>query len=300
MFLEYADRLGISSVPKPILCNSEKGIAIIEYIDGHKILWGELRKEHVLQALLFFESLNTKPNLCDKERLLPASEACFSIQDHLECVNSRIPRLLQLPLGSEVERSAKAFVRSDLIPLWEKIKASILIQEQNGIIDPNNKILEEEICLSPSDFGFHNAIETPQGRVYFIDFEYAGMDDPVKMIADFFCQPSVPVPLSYLPEFTTRVLGRLQDPENHYRRLQMLFPVHAIKWCCIILNEFLVVGEDRRRFADECLNINEIKESQLNKARTLLSTLETRSKEVSRLLQIEMVPPKMGDYKNPL
>ena len=49
-------------------------------------------------------------------------------------------------------------------------------------------------CLSPSDFGFHNAIRRASGELCFIDFEYAGQDDPAKMACDFLCQPEVPVP----------------------------------------------------------------------------------------------------------
>ena len=42
--------------------------------------------------------------------------------------------------------------------------------------------------MSPSDFGFHNVIKKDD-FLYFIDFEYAGLDDPVKLICDFYCQP---------------------------------------------------------------------------------------------------------------
>ena len=42
--------------------------------------------------------------------------------------------------------------------------------------------------MSPSDFGFHNVIKKKK-KLFFFDFEYAGMDDPVKLISDFICQP---------------------------------------------------------------------------------------------------------------
>jgi len=47
----------------------------------------------------------------------------------------------------------------------------------------------DETCLSPSDFGFHNALVDPSGALSFLDFEYAGRDDPAKPVSDFFCQP---------------------------------------------------------------------------------------------------------------
>ena len=53
-------------------------------------------------------------------------------------------------------------------------------------------LLPEHRCISPSDFGFHNAIKTLDG-VKFIDFEFAGWDDPCKALIDFMLQPKVPI-----------------------------------------------------------------------------------------------------------
>jgi hypothetical protein len=44
--------------------------------------------------------------------------------------------------------------------------------------------------LSPSDFGTHNALRTAQGLT-FIDFEYFGWDDPVKLVADVLWHPGM-------------------------------------------------------------------------------------------------------------
>ena len=42
--------------------------------------------------------------------------------------------------------------------------------------------------------GFHNAVVQCNSKVKFIDFEYAGWDDPAKTAADFIFQPQVPPP----------------------------------------------------------------------------------------------------------
>ena len=60
--------------------------------------------------------------------------------------------------------------------------------------------------MSPSDFGFHNALATPGGRLVFIDFEYAGWDDPAKLANDFFCQPAVPVDARFYDDFVARAM----------------------------------------------------------------------------------------------
>ena len=66
----------------------------------------------------------------------------------------------------------------------------------------NKKILEEKLeshqkCISPSDIGFHNILNS-KGRLIFIDFEYAGIDDPCKLIADVILQPDYGIPESYI------------------------------------------------------------------------------------------------------
>jgi len=274
-FLEYAGNAGVSCVPNPIICDSVNGISIFEYISGHKISDVQVNENHVSQALDFFESLNKNNNFNIPRCLLPASESCFSMRDHLDCVNRRIGRLLQIDTKSETDQSASHFVKFELIPLWEKVQTGILNQEQAGIISIDETLSEKDICVSPSDFGFHNAILTDAGTVFFIDFEYAGLDDPVKMICDFFCQPEVPIPHSYLPMFASRVLERLDNPEFHYHRLKVLLPVHTIKWCCILLNEFLTVGRARRIFAHEDINIDEKKSTQLKKAKKLFKRVRT-------------------------
>ena len=71
-------------------------------------------------------------------------------------------------------------------------KRYLLETAQLGL--PSERPLDQQDrCLSPSDFGFHNALA--QGEtVRFIDFEYAGWDDPAKTVCDFFHHPGVPVP----------------------------------------------------------------------------------------------------------
>ena len=39
--------------------------------------------------------------------------------------------------------------------------------------------------MSPSDFGLQNTLFT-KNKLFFIDFEYAGLDDPAKCLLDFF------------------------------------------------------------------------------------------------------------------
>jgi hypothetical protein len=84
-------------------------------------------------------------------------------------------------------------------------------------------------CVSPSDFGFHNAIKAPMG-VRFFDFEFAGWDDPAKAIVDFFLQPRVPVRTKDFELFLIAT-----DLEKERQRCVDLSQVLKLKWACIIL-----------------------------------------------------------------
>ena len=134
---------------------------------------------------------------------------------------------------------------------------------------------QSERCLSSSDFGYHNAIETRDGELRFVDFEYAGWDDPAKLVCDFFHQVQVPVPKSHFERFSLSICRLFERPEILRRRIELLMPVFGIKWCCIVLNEFLPTSAERRSFsggpdrADE----RERKARQLEKSRELLASL---------------------------
>src|ERR1019366_5574171 len=122
----------------------------------------------------------------------------------------------------------------------------------------------------PSDFGFHNALMADDGTLRFLDFEYAGWDDPAKTVCDFFCQPACPAPLECYADFADAVAEATAHPALSRRRFDLLLPMYRLKWCCIMLNDFLPAGAGRRRFALHGLDVLERKEQQLHKAHAAL------------------------------
>ena len=62
------------------------------------------------------------------------------------------------------------------------LRLSQVEEQTNRLIVDNivtDAIDSNQCCILPGDFGFHNAIRTTKG-VKFIDFEFAGWDDPAK------------------------------------------------------------------------------------------------------------------------
>lgn len=268
-FLEHAWRIGLRCVPRPVVRDSATHLALYEYVEGAKVGLAGPDAAQVREATDFFSRLNSAHSRAAAGALPSASEACFSTSAHLAMVDTRIGRLALIEPGSPADREAIEFA-SELASRWAGAKAAILA----SLPDPDRVLVPQERCLSPSDFGFHNALRRPDGHMCFIDFEYAGWDDPAKAVGDFFAHPGSPVSRTHYEAFLAAATAPFPDPEAMAARARILDPVFRVKWCCIILNEFLPAEAKRRRFADATRDPAARKGLQLGKARALFDTLE--------------------------
>jgi hypothetical protein len=269
-FLNRAWQNGVRTVPQPVLRDIPAQAALYEFVPGRKLAAAELDAAHVDAAADFIRAINARPD----PALPPASESCFSIADHLRIVERRLSRLAALdPQAPRVEE-ADRFISATLHPAWDAVKNTLAREARALGLDLHARLAAAECCLSPSDFGFHNALAADDGRLTFIDFEYAGRDDPAKLVVDFFCQPQVPVPLPHLDRFIAGLAEGLQFDAGVMVRCRLLLDACRIKWVCIILNDFLPVGAARRSFA-ATEEWDERCASQIEKARTKLSEILT-------------------------
>ena len=276
-FTSFAWENGLRCVPRPLGIDRTRRLGLYEFVQGRPIRSGEITEEMVMQAVEFYRGLNRHRESFQAKALPKASEACFSMADHLACVKRRLDLLRSsVPALDDLHEEALAFVRDDLSEAWESTAEFLLAESRRLGISVQEEIPSEESRLSPSDFGFHNALLENNGRIRFIDFEYAGWDDPAKTACDFFCLQGVPAPEATCDRFVEGLAGDLPRPSLYFERVRLLFPVHRIKWCCILLNDFLPLGAQRRSFAREENGLEERKGLQLAKARSALETVRQR------------------------
>ncbi|MBU1042618.1 MAG: aminoglycoside phosphotransferase family protein [Proteobacteria bacterium] len=244
-FLNHAASQNLECVPRLLAVDRPAGLSLLSFVEGRRLEPGEIGRPQVDAALEFFLLLNQgSPDLPE------ASESCFSLQQHLACVERRIARLVLAAANGSLRPDAAAFVAEELGPAWSMLLEEILGSAPRILGAHWDAPLAPELRrVSPSDFGFHNALLRPDGTLVFLDFEYAGLDDPAKMSCDFFCQPEVPVPLSLLPLVLERLALASPLDAGLGARVGMLLPAYKLKWCCIMLNEFLPLGAARRNFA---------------------------------------------------
>lgn len=273
-FVQFAWQHGIRAVPQLLASSREERLGLFEFIEGRPIAASEIDARLLQQAVRFCQQLQVAQAIPAALSIGSGAEACFSIQEHLACVESRLARLQAIVPESDELQEALQFVRRELAPRWSIVRTRVLAKCHEAGVAPAQVLAADERCLSPSDFGFHNALLDHRGVMRFFDFEYAGWDDPAKLVCDFFCQVEIPVPALFLPSFAQAIAGRLPCPERILIRIEWLRPLYKLKWCCIVLNECLPAGQARRRFSAGELQPGRRLENQLRKARGIVADLD--------------------------
>lgn len=272
-FLSFLWARGIRCVPRPLGADPVRGLGLYAYVDGERVRPGEVTEADVRQALDFFIAINRVRDGDDARVLPEASESCRTLDDHLCAVSGRLARLGALEPATDVAHEAASFVHGDLAAAWERVRLRALALARGAGLDPAAPIAGKDRRLSPSDFGFHNALRARDGRIRFLDFEYAGWDDPAKAVCDLFSQPEVPAPLAPLGGFLDALAEEGADGALALR-VRALLPVHLLKWCCLALGEFLPVSSERRRFAGGGADSAREGERALLRARAALGRLD--------------------------
>ena len=263
-FLNYLYQRGVTCVPKPLAQDRIHNSALYTFIPGSKLTSGIITERHITQAAAFIVSGNCEPRQPDK--LDPGSEACFSLADHVASVDRRVASLEVLDPSEPHVARLETLVREKLGPTWNRLRGKILAVNDEALG------LTKQI-FSPSDVGFHNALVDESGSLTFIDFEYAGRDDPAKLVCDFFCCPEIQTPLCFRAQFIDILVDGLMLDAGFRSRCELLLDAYRIKWACIILNDFLPIGAARRKFADKC-QTKERSAIQIDKAQQKLSEIE--------------------------
>lgn len=277
-FARYTRAVGLRCIPEPLAGDQANGLGLFEYVEGRAIVPEDVTDARIEECLDFVRGLNAARWRPAASRLPIASEACFSIEEHLATAAQRVARLRTIAVEQDIDREAIAFVERELAPEWEGIAADVRAAARELGLALDSSLNELERCASPSDFGFHNAFLETGGRLRFLDFEYAGWDDPAKLICDFFCQPRIPVPIRFFPGFAGAVASCFPGADLAAARSRFLLPVYRIKWVCIRLNEFLNVGGRRRAFSRDQESVDR-KAEQLAHARAALTMIHEASIE---------------------
>lgn len=258
---------GVEEVPQPIATDPRLNATLLEWLDGAPIPPERIGPEHLRAALAFAARLQDIGRICDKDDVGSATEACLSLNDLLGQIARRRARLLEID-----DPALAAFLRDEATPALENAhRRAGEIYAANGW-ESDQPLSRVAQTLSPSDFGFHNALIDAAGRIRFLDFEYFGWDDPVKLTADFLLHPGMTLNQESRRRFRNgaEALFAAGDPD-FTPRLDALRPLYALRWTLIVLNEFLPERWAARVAAGMSESRPAALQRQLAKAQTLVS-----------------------------
>jgi len=271
---------GIRNVPQPVAANEEKQVAIYEFIPGQEIPSKEVGEADIDHAVDFLARLWRAGREAAGEVLLgAASAACFSVNDVHAIIAARLKRLTALQERSEAYEQLRGFIAGSFLPAYDRIGAWSDGFLRKNKIDKHAPLAQEARTLSPSDFGFHNAMRRKDGGVIFLDFEYFGWDDPAKMIADFLLHPAMRLSFSLRRRFAERVFDVFPGWDRLRKRVQAVYPLLGLVWCLILLNEFVPEATLRREFAGAAGELEAQRQAQLEQARNMLRKIDEEYEE---------------------
>lgn len=263
--LKFLRGQGIRIVPRPIAYDDAAGVAAFEWIDGSVI--EAPVTEDIEQALNFALDLKALSSTPDARKIRMAREACLSADELIRQVKSRFDRLHEMAGAFPALRE---FLDQDFNPVFEsRVDLIGRIFASNGW-SACEDISVAARTLSPSDFGFHNALKENNGQIRFLDFEYFGWDDPVRLVADFVLHPGMNLTAEHKRLFVEKSKQVHGTDHTFERRLDLLLPMVGLRWCLILLNEFVPDRWARRAFAG-ATDHDAARHRQLNKARDMLS-----------------------------
>lgn len=268
--IEFLFANGMDRVPWPFAADKERHCALYEWIDGDPV--GTFDETDIDMLIRFLTDIQGLRDATGAAQIRTASAGCLCPGAAVRQFQDRLRRFREVaPEFPELQR----FLDGRLSPVAEPLTGRLLQELGTAGIGTDHQLTRQYLALSPSDFGFHNAIRRPDGGLVFIDFEYFGWDDPGKMIADVMLHPGMKldrlagerVAAGLVPFFSARDAG-------FNRRFRLFLPVCGLIWCLILLNEYLPERWTRRNLSGRIGDPATARKRQLAKAEQMLDRVE--------------------------
>jgi hypothetical protein len=219
--LQFLRTKGVTSVPQPVARDAEGQFLLMEWIDGP--LLTSHTTEHVREAAAFIARIFALSSDAEATQFPLASEACLSTGEIVRQIEERLPLL-------ETDGPLGRFLAETFRPA--------LLRARTEPGSAEGELAARLRRLIPADFGFHNVVREPGGRLRYIDFEYFGWDDPVKVTADFLLHPAMTLSAEESRGFAGAMAAALPDDEGFRDRLRRHLPLFALRWVLILFNPF--------------------------------------------------------------
>ena len=220
---------GFQNTTELIGYDKKKNIAIFDWIEGKYIL--KINKKVLQESINFINNLSNI-NKNKIVNLSNAKESCLRVADLILQIESRLELITKTK-----NKKVFNFIKNIFLKTYHN---SVNYAEKHLSVSSFNEALEEKYqILSPSDFGFHNAILKKNNKVFFMDFEYFGWDDPAKLINDFIWHPGMKMTDKQKKYWAINTLSIFKTDKKLSLRVKATWPLYGLRWILIILKDVL-------------------------------------------------------------
>lgn len=274
----FMNAAAFDCVPALVGSDADARVAVMDY--SGSLAAREPGDDDIAACIRFAARLHEARGFAGAGSLSPAAEACLAPGDVSAQVRARRARLEDVAAD---HIALSAFLNDAFDPAFEDYEsARIAILGPTSDGGPGKALGRSLQTLSPSDFGMHNAVSTDSGKLIFVDFEYFGWDDPVRLVCDFILHPGHTLKDTQKHDFARDCAAIFSvDDVDFQQRLSALYPLIGLRWCLIILNQFLPERMARRRAAGNIADLDAVLTDQLEKARRLLAGLDNGKRLVT-------------------
>lgn len=263
--LELMHWHGIYSVPQWVVANPP--YALMNWVDGFVIK--EPKERDIDDAAVFLGTLHHISRKTPKDDMPLALDACLSGQMIVDQLEHRVAALM--PFTQENPELIQ-FLSQKFMPVFTRR----FMAAKKSYPAFSEMLPADERTLIAADFGFHNIMRTLDGKLYFIDFEYFGWDDPVKLMCDFLLHPATKLSDAMRKNFYGYMVSIYGEAIK--QRFAAYFPLFALRWVLMLVDAFIpVAGQEQTHRDSPAGDWNKVKAAQLVKAETLLKTSEEYS-----------------------
>ena len=271
---------GLRVIPRPVTLNQEHKCAFYEFIKGTPP-GKDISQQDIDGAVYFLETLKGLSAQAADFNFKGASEAFFCGKDIVNNLRERLKRF-SLEERTHEYVALQEYLKNEFLPLLDAVEAWSKEYITGQSVSWTQDLSKQYWTLSPSDFGFHNALRTSAGSMVFLDFEYFGWDDPAKLVSDFLWHQheAMNMPGKFKMYFVQR-MSTIFGKDPYFKiRLNSVFPLFGLKWCLILLNEFIHTDAQRREFAQPPIkNKTETRLEQLAKAKMMSKKIKAIYKD---------------------
>ena len=215
---------GVDEVPLPVAVDADRGLLVMEWIDGTSV--SPITDGDVEAALAFIGRVFQLSARADAADFSEASEACLCGDQITRQIEARRAAFVSLP-------ALDAFLAESFAPAFDRARERA--QDYDGYASP---LARRQRRLIAADFGFHNALRQPGRGLRFLDFDYFGWDDPVKLAADIVLHPAMDLSDRQTDRVLSGMQAMLPDDPTFRRRFDSYHGLFALRWALIVLNMF--------------------------------------------------------------